>query len=90
MAHRSLLHLTHLPEFDAWMEGRGYTVAATKGDHEIRRYVNPQEEGKRRTVILYLRDSTHSEKSPPQHVTLQEKDRGLGAAFFQRRANGGL
>jgi len=69
MSNRSLLHISKLDRFKAFLVSKGYQILETKGLYEVLRAKHESEQ----PLILYKRDRT-------DHVTLPSTSKKL---FFE-------
>lgn len=76
MANRNTLHISHIPDFKAWLQSTGWTIEPTKGLFEVLRARRP---GRKAPLIIYSR------MDAKQHVTVLDRDRSLVRSFLRER-----
>ena len=76
MRARDLLHKTHIHEFRAWLEDRGYIFEIPKGDYEVLRM---RHENDQHPLLVYKRDDM------PEHLTVHGVAYRMAKMFYRER-----
>lgn len=81
MANRNSLHVSKLQEFRAFCEGRGWIVAAPKGEFEVLRMTKPNEQV---PLIVHRRLASRT-KTELQHLSVHGHSERMVRKFLNQK-----